>query len=804
MIRYRLDDLGWYQFEWLVQAVLKDHLGIGIESWGGHRDCGRDAWCLDPLHFPAKQSKSSGPFLFQAKFIENANAAGARPIPRLIAAVKAEMAEVLLRGIKNDGGRRNGKHYVLLTNSLISPEGRQAVESEVHKALPSSQVHCLGGNDICDLLDGNTTVRRSFPQLLSLRDLDILLANVVNRDIVERSSAAISYARDVAPVFVPTGAFVQAWDVLKKHHFAVLEGPPEMGKSAIAWMIALTQIASGWEASVCDTPDDFFRALRADASQIFIADDAFGRTEYDPARGVKWEAQLHRVFSRLGNAHWLVWTSRKHILERARKRMDLQGVASSFPQPGEVLVDASSLTVQDKALILYRHSKHSLPGLNSRKLIKHHSVQIVSDGAFTPERIRRFVTDVVPTLAEDISSQADAEALPAKITQEIQNPTDRMRKCFQALSLAHKWMLLSLLESEHYCTSEDLLSRYRSQYADDEAKPRDILEELTEAFVRIKGTTQRYVEWIHPSYRDLVIEQLRDGGSLKSEFLNRMNTAGIKLALSEAGGATGRLRFPLVNSAKDWDILEERSLHVARNSGTEHCTTLLTIVTEALDCSVGQDRTAVQRILKAICRILRERWDSDQVELDASAINAYAAASERASPMEPMPALEASWHAAVQRLQFQLGSDEVDFLFEVESLDEFLSVVEAIQNSEPRLLRRVNFPGGLDNEVEALLARVDRELNSDRFYTDKDGYDSEADASFSLAASLNRLDSLVSHLEKPVKSRIDKLNQNANRCRAKYADLESEEAEEEDSTRYKEYQARSEEPFNIEAVFVDL
>ena len=484
--------------------------------------------------------------------------------------------------------------------------------------------------------------------------------------------------------------------------------------------------------------------------------------------------------------------------------MDLQGVASSFPQPGEVLVDASSLTVQDKALILYRHSKHSLPGLNSRKLIKHHSVQIVSDGAFTPERIRRFVTDVVPTLAEDISSQADAEALPAKITQEIQNPTDRMRKCFQALSLAHKWMLLSLLESEHYCTSEDLLSRYRSQYADDEAKPSDILEELTEAFVRIKGTTKRYVEWIHPSYRDLVIEQLRDGGSLKSEFLNRMNTAGIKLALSEAGGATGRLRFPLVNSAKDWDILEERSLHVARNSGTEHCTTLLTIVTEALDCSVGQDRTAVQRILKAICRILRERWDSDQVELDASAINAYAAASERASPMEPMPALEASWHAAVQRLQFQLGSDEVDFLFEVESLDEFLSVVEAIQNSEPRLLRRVNFPGGLDNEVEALIARVDRELNSDRFYTDKDGYDSEADASFSLAASLNRLDSLVSHLEKPVKSRIDKLNQNANRCRAKYADLESEEAEEEDSTRYKEYQARSEEPFNIEAVFVDL
>ena len=74
---------------------------------------------------------------------------------------------------------------------------------------------------------------------------------------MERSSAAISYARDIATVFVPTDPYVQAYEVLKKHHFVVLEGPPEMGKSAIGWMIALSQIASGWEATVCDTPERF-------------------------------------------------------------------------------------------------------------------------------------------------------------------------------------------------------------------------------------------------------------------------------------------------------------------------------------------------------------------------------------------------------------------------------------------------------------------------------------------------------------------------------------------------------------------
>jgi hypothetical protein len=384
MIRYRLDDLGWYQFEWLVQALLKDQLGIGVESWGGHGDQGRDAWCSGPLHFPAKHLKTNGPFLFQAKFVEAANAAGAKPFPRLIAAVKAEMAQVLRRRSRPESRAPKCRQYVLVTNSLVSPQGRQKVSAEIAKAMPNAAIHCLGRNDICDLLDSNPTLKRSFPQLLSLQDLNALLANVVNRDIVERSSAAISYARDIAAVFVPTGAYGRAWDVLKRHHFVVLEGPPEMGKSAIAWMVALAQIANSWEANACDSPDDFFRALRADASQIFIADDAFGRTEYDPSRGAKWEAQLHRVFSRLGNKHWLVWTSRKHILERARKHMDVQGAAQGFPQPGEVLVDAGRLTVREKALMLYRHSKHTLSLTNLKTFVKCHAVQVVSDEAFTP------------------------------------------------------------------------------------------------------------------------------------------------------------------------------------------------------------------------------------------------------------------------------------------------------------------------------------------------------------------------------------------------------------------------------------
>lgn len=64
---YRFDEPGWYQFERLAQALLKADLGLAVESWGGHSDLGRDAYCELPLTYPSAQTLSPGPFLFQAK-----------------------------------------------------------------------------------------------------------------------------------------------------------------------------------------------------------------------------------------------------------------------------------------------------------------------------------------------------------------------------------------------------------------------------------------------------------------------------------------------------------------------------------------------------------------------------------------------------------------------------------------------------------------------------------------------------------------------------------------------------------------
>jgi hypothetical protein len=132
------------------------------------------------------------------------------------------------------------------------------------------------------------------PSLLGLRPLEELIEPAVER----RSSLARDAAGELATVFVPTRAHGRALDVLAEHRFAVLTGPPEMGKTAIARMIGLAQQTCGWEAHECTSPEAVFRAFDPRRAQVFIADDAFGSTEYRADAAEQWARAIERLCDR--------------------------------------------------------------------------------------------------------------------------------------------------------------------------------------------------------------------------------------------------------------------------------------------------------------------------------------------------------------------------------------------------------------------------------------------------------------------------------------------------------------------------
>lgn len=710
MIRYGLDDLGWYQFEWLAQSLLKAELGLGVESWGGSHDHGRDAWCDEALPFPARHSLSEGPFLFQAKFIQGANAAGAKVDKALLAAVSAEAAEIRRRILARPSAARRKPwrepaHYVLLTNAPLSARLRTGIAEILRTVLPNAKIHPLGGTDICDMLDCHPPLRRSFPQLLGLRDLEEVLQAVVNKENVQRSAKAVELARDVSSLFVPTGAYRRAWEVLRKHHFVVLEGPPEMGKTAIAWMIALVQVADGWEAVLCDEPEQFFQRYGRENSQIFIADDAFGRTEYDPSRGRKWERRLDEVLRATDRKHWLVWTSRKHILERAVRAMDLTGTAEHFPKPAAVLVDAGKLDTKEKALILYRHARAAQLAPTLREAVRFCARQVVSDVHFTPERIRHFVREALPGL-EGLTPQRsdDRSALMKRVGEAIRNPTDRMRKSFKALHPSHKWLLISFLEAGRWSEKQELFRLYREHCPQEiQRPPEDVFDELGESFLK-PADRPDFIDWTHPSYRDLVIEELATDLNLRNGFLGTMALPGIKLAISDAGGATGSRRLPLMTGSEFWGALRGRCQALVREAATADLVELLTALASAVkDEADGEVRGNLLSILADVCEGTRVRWNESQEILGSAAIVAYREASLLIHPLPPMPNLRRSWDTREKSVIAVLQERE-SLLCNLDVLEEWATTVSAVAETEPRMLRQLGFPETSEAVVEAVVS----------------------------------------------------------------------------------------------------
>ncbi len=576
-IDYKLDDLGWFEFEQLVQALVKARLGMGVEAWGGRGDWGRDAYFNGKLRYPTTD-EIDGLFVFQCKFVESANAAGAKPEKAILGAVQNECGRIRFR-LKVRKWTAPPRCYGLFTNAPFTPELREAVRTQLAKVLPQTHISVHDGGDVCQWLRLSPEIVRGFPQMLSLRDLQELLRDVVHSDIITRSQTAISLARAHAGVFVPTSAYHSARDKLTKHGFVILEGPPEMGKTTIGRIIALSQIVSEWEAIECRSPTDVLKTYRHDNRQVFVADDFFGRTEYEPMRVSEWQSELAHILPLLGRTHWLILTCRAHLLEMAKANLDVAGQNDRFPSVGEVVVNAGDLTPVEKARILYRHAKAAVLTRSAKEIVKKHVTMIVNDRHFTPERARRLVAEYIPewTGEENLSE----DNIVPRILEALSNPTKQMRVSFRTLPPCHRWMLFALLEADHSRSfsgtgHDELQARYDALCPPDVQQPhKRVLDELTEAFVRkssgLFADDPGQIHWIHPSCRDLAIDELSKDTRDRQRFLTNCSDVGLALATSLAGGAEGQRQLPLLQTEGDWRGFAIRAKEIVQENVRALC-----------------------------------------------------------------------------------------------------------------------------------------------------------------------------------------------------------------------------------------
>jgi hypothetical protein len=210
------------------------------------------------------------------------------------------------------------------------------------------------------------------------------------------------------------------------------------------------------------------------------------------------------------------------------------------------------------------------------------------------------------------------------------------------------------------------------------------------------------VDWVHPSWRDLVIDQLASDPVLRRRFLARCGVDGAALALSSAGGFNGDRARPLLAEDADWDALGDGLHHLCDEFDRFGAVRLLRVLADAQDGAELQALTAL-----VLCRIER-RFSSTPVGVEL--LEAWADAAGR---MPPAAAVAATW--------FDLVPDAAPATpIELERFADWLRLAELLRTRDADLLARFGFPGRFEAAMDAFLDQVpsdepplERELRAD-------------------------------------------------------------------------------------------
>ncbi|MGH2860309.1 MAG: hypothetical protein ACRDLT_02245 [Solirubrobacteraceae bacterium] len=661
---YRLDELGWLQFERLCELLLLAEAGLTVDGWQGHADECRRVAISAPLAFRGV-ALGPGPVGVALFWCRHDPATGnALPDP-------AERWSSLL----DDPALERLAQFLVCVNLDAEKAGAM-----LRPVLPTGAgLTVCGSRELSESIDAHPEIRAAFPSLLGLRER----GSLTGEDARARSSFDVDEAQRLARVFWPTRAYGRARVVLQRHGFVVLTGPPEMGKTAIAAMIALAQLSDGWEAHACTDPDEVHRAFDPERRQVFIADDAFGSTEYRPDAAERWAVALAELLRMLDPRHWLIWTSRPAPLRTGLSRIQRERGAERFPSPAEVLVDASDLDLEEKTLILFRHAKSAGVAGPARRYVQSTGMFIVEHPHFTPERIRRFVADYVGswiTVQDDLSGVAD---------RVLSSPTDAMRNSFNALEREHRDLLVALLDAPAGLIDErQLAASVRRHHPGGLSRsPSDLIDRLTDHFLRV---TPLGIGWVHPSWRDLVIDQLREDAAGRQGFLAACGIEGAALALSQQGGTRGERSLPLLKTDADWDQLLDRLCRLLPELEPRDMARLLLTLSQSIqELADPHQRLEAESLAGSVLNDARERWNRLHTPLPAFVLDAWYRLADNLPGACAPPRIAATWAELHPGARVIEDPDREELL----RADEWLAVAQVLRDHDAATLTRLGFYG---------------------------------------------------------------------------------------------------------------
>ncbi|MCK1552583.1 restriction endonuclease [Bradyrhizobium sp. 177] len=175
--------------------------------------------------------------------------------------------------------------YILATSHSLTPDNKAAL-AEIIGCPLQSESDILGPAELNRLLRENRGIEKAHIKLWL--SSTAVLDQIVNAALSGFTNTTKDEIERKVKVYAQNPSFKEAFDLLEKRHVIIVSGPPGVGKTTLAEILAYRYLAENWELVAVRDLNDGFTKRRYNEDGLFLrrfsGPSAAGLTDFRTAR----------------------------------------------------------------------------------------------------------------------------------------------------------------------------------------------------------------------------------------------------------------------------------------------------------------------------------------------------------------------------------------------------------------------------------------------------------------------------------------------------------------------------------------